>query len=122
MLENDFLHPSDACRGTDFWMLNDALDDHELIRQMHTMREHSVASVIARTYIGLRSDDPGEDWMHKMHIVADEAKKLGMTIFLQAGYMPEAVLNLPEEYSLGAVDCFSKAQYNQKTILTQNRD
>ena len=110
MLENDFLHPSDACRGTDFWMLNDALDDRELVRQMHTMREHGVASVIARTYIGLRSDYPGKDWMHKMHIVVDEAEKLGMTIFLQAGYMPEAVLNLPEEYSLGAVGCFPKGE------------
>ena len=103
MLEQDFLTPPDSCRGTDFWMLNDELEEGELRRQLRSMRDQGVASVIARTYIGLRSDYPGKDWMKKMHVVVDEAKKLGMTVFMQAGYMPEAVLGLPEEFSLGEV-------------------
>ena len=100
MLENIFANPSDVYRGTDFWMLNDTLDEDELRRQMRSMRAQGIASVIARTYLGLKSDYPGKDWMNKMHIVVDEAKKLGMTIFMQAGYMPEAVLDLPPEYSI----------------------
>lgn len=103
MLERDFLTPPDSCRGTDFWMLNDELEEGELRRQLRSMRDQGVASVIARTYIGLKSDYPGKDWMKKMHVVVDEAKKLGMTVFMQAGYMPEAVLGLPEEFSLGEV-------------------
>ena len=61
MLEQDFLTPPDSCRGTDFWMLNDELEEGELRRQLRSMRDQGVASVIARTYIGLRSDYPGKD-------------------------------------------------------------
>lgn len=105
-LEKAFAAPPDLCRGTDFWMLNDALDEGELRRQLRAMRSQGVASVIARTYIGLRSDYPGADWMQKMRVVVDEARQLGMTVFMQAGYMPEAVLNLPPEYSLGDIRCY----------------
>ena len=65
-------------------MLNDELEEGELRRQLRSMRDQGVASVIARTYIGLKSDYPGKDWMKKMHVVVDEAKKLGMTVFMQA--------------------------------------
>lgn len=103
MLEELFQSPSDLCRGTDFWMLNDELDEAEMRRQMRAMRAQGVASVIARTYVGLRSDYPGRDWLDKMHALVDEARSLGMTVFMQAGYMPEAVLDLPPEFSLGDV-------------------
>lgn len=106
MDQSTFQSPPDSYRGTDFWMLNDRLDDDELVRQLEEMRAQGVASVIARTYIGLKSDYPGADWMHKMHVVVDTAKRLGMTIFMQAGYMPEAVLDLPPEYVLGMVRAF----------------
>lgn len=110
MLEKTFQAPPDICRGTDFWMLNDTLEEGELRRQLRSMRAQGVASVIARTYIGLRSDYPGEDWMEKMRVVVDEAKALGMTVFMQAGYMPEAVLNLPPEFSLGDLRCYPAGQ------------
>ena len=100
MAQSIFQNPPDSCRGTDFWMLNDRLDDNELVRQLEEMHAQGVASVIARTYIGLKSYYPGPDWMQKMHVVVDAAKRLGMTIFMQAGYMPEAVLDLPPEYVL----------------------
>ena len=108
MDKENFLHPSDDCRGTDFWMLNDALNDEELVNQLEKMHEQGIASVIARTYIGLRSDYPGKDFMHKMRITVDTAKRLGMTVFMQAGYMPEAVLGLPPEYVLGNLRVFPK--------------
>lgn len=116
MLEKTFLNPPDLCRGTDFWMLNDKLEEPELRRQLRSMRQQGVASVIARTYIGLRSDYPGKDWMDKMRVVVDEAGKLGMTIFMQAGYMPEAVLDLPPEYSLGDVRCYPAGE-GEGTLL-----
>lgn len=101
-----FALPPDDCRGTDFWMLNDRLDDQELRRQLREMCRQGVRSIIVRTYIGLQSDYPGADWMQKMHVVVDEARQLGMTLFMQAGYMPEAVVNLPPEYSLGDVRAY----------------
>ncbi len=110
MLEKDFLSPPSICRGTDFWMLNDELNEEELCRQLRSMHEQGVACVIVRTYIGLRSDYPGRDWKKKMHVIIGEAKKLGMTLFMQAGYMPEAVLDLPEEFSLGDLRCCPAGQ------------
>lgn len=110
MLEKTFLNPPQDCRGTDFWMLNDELNEDEMRRQLRSMHAQGVASVIARTYIGLKSDYPGKDWMSKMHALVDEAKQLGMTVFMQAGYMPEAVLDLPPEFSLGDVRCYPSGQ------------
>ena len=103
MLDQEFLTPADWCRGTDFWMLNDKLDEAELRRQLRDMRAQGVGCVIVRTYIGLRSDYPGRDWMEKMHTVVDEARAIGMKLFMQAGYMPEAVIGLPEKFSLGDI-------------------
>lgn len=73
MEKERFLTPPDDCRGTDFWMLNDTLEDSEMVRQLELMHEQGVASVIARTYIGLKSDYPGKDFMHKMRITVDTA-------------------------------------------------
>lgn len=93
-------NPEQIYRGTDFWMLNDRLSEEEIQKQIHKMHEQGVASFIARTYIGLKSDYPGEDFMEKTALIIAEAKKYGMTVFLQAGYMPEAVLDLPERFAM----------------------
>lgn len=96
----NFLHPENEYRGTDFFMLNDALSEEDLRFQISEMSKRGVASFIARTYIGLKSDYPGPEFMSKMSVMIDEAKKHGMTVFVQAGYMPEAVLDLPTECAL----------------------
>ncbi|MBR0459209.1 MAG: hypothetical protein IJJ26_08215 [Victivallales bacterium] len=98
--QEEFKNPPDLYRGTDFWMLNGALEEAELRRQLREMRSQGVASVIARTYIGLKSDYPGADFKKKMHCIVDTARELGMKIYLQAGYMPEAVLDLPKEFAI----------------------
>ncbi|MBQ3080433.1 MAG: hypothetical protein IJC48_10635 [Clostridia bacterium] len=106
MLKQSFQSPDAWARGTDFWMLNDKLEEDELRRQLQGMSEQGVGSVIVRTYVGLSSDYPGPDWMKKMHIVVNEARRLGIKLFMQAGYMPEAVLNLPEAFSLGDIRAY----------------
>ena len=95
-----FRNPDNMYRGTDFWMLNDRLDDQEIERQMTEMKKQGVYSFIARTYIGLKSDYPGPDFKARLKTMVRLANKLDMRIFLQAGYMPEHVLDLPEVYSL----------------------
>ncbi len=104
----DFKIPDQIYRGTDFWMLNDRLSNEEICHQIKEMHEQGVASFIARTYIGLKSDYPGEDFMAKTAIIIKEAKKYGMTVFLQAGYMPEAVLDLPEKYAMDYLSVFDE--------------
>ena len=106
----DFKNPERFYRGTDFWMLNDTLSEDEIARQLAEMAKKGVASVICRTYIGLKSDYPGKDFMQKTRVMINEAKKNGMTVFLQAGYMPEAVLGLPKEYALDYL-CIGSAEH-----------
>lgn len=100
MNRKNFKKPDDIFRGTDFWMLNDALTKEGIEKQIAEMKDKGVHSFIARTYIGLKSDYPGPDFMSKMHIIVDTAKKYGLKVFIQAGYMPEAVVGLPDRSAL----------------------
>lgn len=100
IMKNSFLSPPDIYRGTDFWMLNDALSDDEIRRQISEMHDKGIWSFIARTYIGLKSDYPGPGFRSSLRTIVDCAKEHDMKVFLQAGYMPEAVIDLPPEYAL----------------------
>jgi hypothetical protein len=94
-----FERPDLIHRGTELWMLNDRLEEDELRRQIAEMKKQGFYSFIARTYIGLASDYPGQDFMGKMRAIVDEAKKQNMKVFIQAGYMPGGVLGLPDKYT-----------------------
>ena len=95
-----FREPSAEFRGTDFWMLNDALDEDAIRFQLREMKKQGVASFIARTYIGLKSDYPGPGFKRSLQLIVATARDLGLKLYLQAGYMPEAVLDLPPELAL----------------------
>jgi hypothetical protein len=41
--------------------------------------------------------------MGKIAVILDEAKKVGLKIVLQAGYMPAACPDLPREYALSYI-------------------
>ncbi len=97
---DSFKNPEPVYRGTDFWMLNGKLCDEEIAFQMEEMHKQGIHSFIARTYIGLQSDYPGREFKKQLRCIIDTAKIYGMKVYLQAGYMPEAVPDLPEEYSM----------------------
>ena len=118
-----FQHPDRVYRGTDFWMLNGKLSDEELIRQLEGMKEVGVGCVIARTYIGLQSDYPGENFKARIRTVCEKAGELDIKIFLQAGYMPEHVLDLPEKYSLDYVRIYPDGKEipeGEEVLLTRD--
>ena len=79
-----FKNPEKIYHGTDFWMLNDKLEADELVRQLKEMKKQGVYTFIARTYIGLKSDYPGEDFKSKLRVIVDTAAELDMKLFLQA--------------------------------------
>ena len=81
-------------------MLNDALSDDDIDFQLSEMKKQGIASFIARTYIGLKSDYPGPGFKKHMRKIVEGARQYGLKVFIQAGYMPEAVLDLPEGYAL----------------------
>lgn len=120
MNRSTFKQPAELYRGTDFWMLNDRLSEDGIRRQMRKMKDKGVYSFIARTYIGLKSDYPGADFKAKMHVIVDTARELGMKVFLQAGYMPEAVLGLPPEYALRYIYPVKEGGENGRRILCRH--
>ena len=112
---NSFLRNSAPWRGVDFWMLNDTLDEEKIRFQLTEMRNKGVAAFIARTYTGLKSDYPGPGFKQKLHFIVACAKELGLKLFLQAGYMPEAVFDLPEKFTAQYVTEKQPGEYTFST-------
>lgn len=120
MKKEAFRNPQDIFRGTDFWMLNGSLSDEEIVYQLTEMRDKGVYSFIARTYLGLKSDYPGPDFKAKTKLIIDTSRELGLKVFLQAGYMPEAVLGLPENAALRYIYPVRQGEEDGRPILCQH--
>ena len=93
-----FADPGPEFRDVTLWMLNDRLRDDELVRQLEGIREAGCGAVIARTFNGLLSDYPGDGFMASMETIVAAAARLGLRVFLQAGFMPACVAGLPEQF------------------------
>ena len=117
MKYDSFKTPDPLFHGTDFWMLNGDLRDEQIEFQMKEMRDKGVYTFIARTYLGLRSDYPGPRFKKSLKKIIETAKALGMKLFLQAGYMPEAVPNLPEEGALRYIYPVREGEEEGRRIL-----
>ena len=98
-----FKNPDSSYYGTDFFMLNNTLSNEELLFQLNEMARKGTKSILARTYSGLNSDYPGENFKKKTRFIIDNAKKLGITVYLQAKYMPECIPNIPSEYAISHI-------------------
>ena len=98
-MTDSFKNPSPEYRGTELFMLNDKLEGPELERQIGEMKKQGFYSFIARTYVGLKSDYPGRDFHDRTADIIGAAKKYGMKVFLQAGFMPGGVPDLPDKYT-----------------------
>ncbi|MFW6309452.1 MAG: glycosyl hydrolase, partial [bacterium] len=86
-------------------MLNDRLEKDEIIRQLHSLKDAGLGAAIIRTFNGLQTDYLGEEWMSILKIITETAKKIGLKIYFQAGYMPAAIPEdkLPEKYKYTAL-------------------
>lgn len=115
-----FNQPGNLFRGTDFWMLNGNLSEEEIVHQLHEMKDKGVYSFIARTYLGLKSDYPGPSFKAKMRTIVEISKQLGLKIFLQAGYMPEAVLGLPEAHALRYIYPVKAGEEDGRRVLCRH--
>ena len=100
MKQYPFVTPEDQYRGMDLYMVNDKLEDSEIEKQIFQFREKGFHSVIFRTYNGLISDYPGDGFKHSVRVAVEAAKKCGLKLVLQAGFMPSAYPVLPREFAL----------------------
>jgi len=76
-------------------MLNDKLNEEELVRQLRGFRKAGWGAVIPRTYNGLLTEYLSGEWMELLDRIVRVAKEEGLKIWLQAGYMPAGVPDLP---------------------------
>lgn len=117
MKQYPFEIPEDKYRGLDLWMVNDKLEDEEIERQVKEFREKGLYSVIFRTYNGLISDYPGPEFKHKIRVAIEAAKKCGLKIALQAGYMPSAFPALPREFALRRIAPIPETELTDQHVV-----
>ena len=92
-----FRNPGTAYRAVTLWMLNDRLEPDELRRQLRGFKDAGWGAVITRTFNGLRTEYLSEEWMEALEVVVETARELDMKVWFQAGYMPNAFPDLPQE-------------------------
>lgn len=121
MKKYTFQKPDDIYRGLELWMINDRLEDDEIIHQVEEFKKKGIYSVIFRTYNGLYSDYPGPEFKRKLRVAVEAAKKCGLKIVLQAGYMPSAYPGLPKAYALHKIVPMSEEQlHGDEHVLTRD--
>jgi len=92
-----FESPPTAYRGVTLWMLNDKLETDEIVRQLEGFHDAGWGAVIDRTFNGLLTEYLSDEWMEMVEAIVNRAGELGLRVWLQAGYMPSAVPDLPAE-------------------------
>ena len=98
MNQTEFLNPGAAYRGVTLWMLNDKLEPDEIVRQLRGFRAAGWGALIGRTFVGLRTKYLSDEWMDMIGLIIAEAKKEGLKVWLQAGFMPSGIPDLAPEW------------------------
>lgn len=95
MNEKEFASPGRRYGGVTLWMLNDILEPDELRRQIREFEAAGWGAVITRTFFGLRTQYLSDEWHDLVRLIIDECRNVGLKVWLQAGYMPAGVPELP---------------------------
>lgn len=97
MNKKAFRSPGSEYRGVSLWMLNDKLETEEILRQLKGISDAGWGAVICRTFNGLRTEYLSDEWNRIIREVIEQAGRLGMKVWLQAGYMPSAIPQLAQD-------------------------
>ena len=97
MNHNEFRSPGREYRGVTLWMLNDVLEHDVLRQQIRGFSDAGWGALITRTFNGLGTQYLSEDWHECIRVIIDECRKVGLRVWLQAGYMPAGVPGLAPE-------------------------
>jgi len=96
--QTEFLNPGATYRGVTLWMLNDKLEPDEIVRQLRSFKAAGWGALIGRTFVGLRTKYLSDEWMEMIGLIIEEAKKEGLKVWLQAGFMPSGIPDLAPEW------------------------
>jgi len=78
----EFANPSAAWRGKPFWSWNGKLEQDELIRQIHVLKEMGMGGYFMHSRTGLVTEYLGEEWFALTNACAEEGERLGMESWL----------------------------------------
>ena len=81
-LWEQFRDPDARYRGKPFWSWNGELDESELLRQIHVMKEMGLGGFFMHSRTGLVTEYLGDAWFQLTNACADEAERLGMEAWL----------------------------------------
>ena len=69
---------SGAFGALPFWSWNDKLEDEQLVRQIHRMKELHMRGFFMHARGGLETEYLSDEWFHAVDVCVREAEKLGM--------------------------------------------
>ncbi|MEA3432446.1 MAG: glycosyl hydrolase [candidate division WOR-3 bacterium] len=82
LIGKEFKNPSNEFRPVPFWSWNDKLEENELIRQIKGMKSKGIGGFFMHSRIGLLTPYLSHEWMEKIKICVNEAKKIGLNAWL----------------------------------------
>jgi len=110
-----FINPPKKYRGIPFWSLNDVLEDDELRRQIKEMDENGFGGFFMHAREGLITPYLSDEWMNKIKICIEEAKKRGMGAWI---YDED---RWPSGFAGGIIPAISSRFRAQGLILWMNK-
>jgi len=81
-LYRQFLDPNNQYRSKPFWSWNGNLQEEELIRQIHVLKEMGFGGFFMHSRTGLATEYLGEKWFELINACARQAEKLNMEAWL----------------------------------------
>jgi len=79
---NEFNNPGPEWRGKPFWSWNGDLEEKELIRQIHVLKNMGMGGYFMHSRTGLATEYLGDEWFRLINSCADEGEKLGLESWL----------------------------------------
>jgi len=87
-----------------FWFWNGDMEPHEIVRQIHLMRDKGIGAFVIHARKGLTIPYLSETWFDRCHVALDEAAALGMKVWIYdeenwaSGYAGGRVLARDPDY------------------------
>jgi hypothetical protein len=98
-------------RDVVLWFWNDRLQHDEITRQFEQLAAAGIGAVIPRTFNGLETEYLSEEFYQCIDLVLELAEAHHMQVWLQAGFMPGAVPELPDAHRLRVLQQDEQGQW-----------
>jgi len=81
-MHNEFNNPGPKWRGKPFWSWNGDLEEKELLRQIHIIKNMGMGGFFMHSRTGLATEYLGDEWFRLINSCADEGEKLQLESWL----------------------------------------